>query len=126
MAQPDNLGDFIKQNKDLFLKYLETRFEIFRLQAIGLCSKTIGSVIWLLIALFFALLIFVFTGLVLGFWLSELLNSYVKGFGLATLLLIALLLILTIFRRSLFVNPIIRQLIRKSNNESSVNESDES
>jgi hypothetical protein len=51
---------------------------------------------------------------VAGFWFSELTGSYVIGFGLATMLLLLVLVLLTLFRKSLFVNPLIRAFVRMS------------
>ncbi len=53
----------------------------------------------------------------IGFWFSSLLHSYVKGFGLIVLLLLAVFLLLAIFRKSLFVNPVIQSIIQRSREE---------
>lgn len=114
MSKPEDFGSFIRENKDLLTEYVETKTEVYRLQGIRLISKTGGTLIWAVLALFMLFLILIFAGLVLGFWLSELLGSNVYGFGLATLILMVLTVLLTLFRRQLFINPIIRRIINIS------------
>jgi hypothetical protein len=117
MSQPDNLGAFISENKELVKDYIETRMEIYRLQSLRIFSKSAGYFAWIIVSLFLAFLIVLFTGMVLGFWFSTILHSYVEGFGLVTLLLLALFLLIAIFRKSLFVNPVIQSIIQRSREE---------
>ncbi|MGN6421044.1 MAG: hypothetical protein ACTHMC_26260 [Pseudobacter sp.] len=124
MNQPDNLGDFFRENKELLKVYVETKSEIFRLQAIRIFSKSMGLLAWMVIASFVAFLILIFAGLVLGFWLSELTQSYVKGFGLTTIILILLFVVVAVFREKLFVNPIIRSIILRAREEVKVRKKD--
>lgn len=114
MSQNDNLGSFFKESKPLFKEYIETRLELFRLQAIRILSQSAGYLIWILVSLFLFFLILIFSGIVLGCWLSGLTHSYVIGFGLTTLLLIAIFVLLAIFRKALFVRPVIQAIISKT------------
>lgn len=114
MAQPDNLGGFIKENKTLLKEYWATRLEIYRLQGIKVFSKTAGYLIWIIISFFLAWLLIIFIGLVLGFWFSDLTGSYVKGFGITTLILLLKIVLLAVFRKPLFIHPIIRGLLKKT------------
>lgn len=125
MNQPDNLGDFFKENKELLKVYAETKSEIFRLQAIRIFSKSMGLLAWMVIAAFIAFLILIFAGLVLGFWLSDLTQSYVKGFGLTTIILLVLFVAIAVFREKLFVNPIIRSIILRAREEVQLNKQDQ-
>ncbi|WP_127133094.1 hypothetical protein [Pseudoflavitalea rhizosphaerae] len=124
MNQPDNLGDFFRENKELLKVYVETKSEIFRLQAIRIFSKSMGLLAWMVIAAFIAFLILIFAGMCLGFWLSELTQSYVKGFGLTSIILIVLFIFIAVFREKLFVNPIIRSIILRAREEVKINKSD--
>lgn len=117
MNQPDNLGDFFRENKELLKVYVETKSEIFRLQAIRIFSKSMGLLAWMVIAAFLAFLILIFAGLVLGFWLSDLTQSYVKGFGITTGILVLFFIALAVFREKLFVNPIIKNIIVRAREE---------
>jgi hypothetical protein len=117
MNQPENPGGFLREMKNILKEYLETRIETYRLRGIRFFSKTVGYSFWIIISLFLFFLIIIFGGLVTGLWLSELLHSYVKGFGLTTLILMAIFILLALFRKQLFVNPIIRMVIRQTAKE---------
>ena len=114
MNQPDNLGSFIRENKPLFKEYIETRLEIYRLQALRLVSTSAGYLVWILISLFLFFLILIFSGIVLGCWLSGLTHSYTTGFGLTTLILVVIFGLLGLFRKSLFVNPLTQSILRRA------------
>ena len=115
--QPDNLGSFISENKAVLKEYLETRMEIYRLQSLRIFYKSAGYFAWIIVSLFLAFLILIFGGLMLGYWFSSMLGSYVKGFGLMTLLLVVLFVLLALFRKSLFVDPVVQSIIQKSREE---------
>ena len=114
MQQPDNLGTFIKENKTLLREYVDARWEIFRLEGVRLLSKSMGYLVWIIISLFMGFLVILFAGLSLGFWLSALTGSNVKGFGLAALLMIVLLIAGTLLRNVLFINPVTEKIITAS------------
>ncbi|MDP4261303.1 MAG: hypothetical protein Q8941_02120 [Bacteroidota bacterium] len=118
MPETENLGSFFKENKKLVREYLDTRLEIYKLKIIRIFSKSAGYFIWIIISLFLLFLFIIFLGLVTGFWLSDLTGSYVKGFGLTTLFILVVILVLAFLRKTLFVNPIIRAIIsRASDND---------
>lgn len=124
MSQPDNLGSFFSENKALLKEYLETRMEIYRLQSLRIFSRSAGYFAWVIVSLFLIFLIVLFGGVVIGFWFSGLLHSYVKGFGLITLFLITLFILLTVFRRNLFVEPVIQSIIQRSREDADPEEED--
>ncbi len=113
----NDLGSFFSENKALFKEYIETRMEIYRLQSLRLFSRSAGYFAWIIVSLFLVFLILLFSGLVLGFWLSGLTHSYVMGFGLTTLSIILIFLVLAVFRQRLFVDPATRVIIEKSREE---------
>lgn len=117
MSKAEDFGEFISENKDLLKDYFETRLEVYRLQAIKTFSKTAGLLLWSFISIFLLFLVIIFTGIVLGFWFSAMFNSNVLGFGLTTLIMIVIIALLAIFRRQLFINPIIRGIISYSQTE---------
>jgi hypothetical protein len=117
MSKSEDLGSFFQENKSLFKEYLETRLEIYRLQGIRTVSKAAGWLAWILISLFLLFLILIFSGVVLGCWLSGLTHSYVTGFGLTTGILIVIFAFLAIFRKSLFVNPLVQSIIRMTSED---------
>ncbi len=114
MAATENLHTFFSENKKLVQDYLETRAEIYRLRFIKIFSQLAGHFIWLVISLVLLALLIIFLGLVTGFWLSEITGSYTKGFGLTVLIILALILLVAALRKILFVNPLIRFIIRKT------------
>jgi len=125
MGQPDNLGSFISENKAVLKEYLDTRMEIYRLQSLRIFSKSAGYFAWIMVSALLAFLILIFGGLMLGYWFSSMLGSYVKGFGLMTLLLVVLFILLALFRKSLFVDPVVQSIIQKSREEGEEAMSDE-
>jgi hypothetical protein len=117
MAENESMGSFFNSNKSLAKEYLETRLEIFRLSAIRIASKSMGYFAWLIISLFLIFLIILFLGITLGFWISRLTDSYIKGFGIITVALTLLFVILTVFRKKLFQEPLMQVIINKANEE---------
>lgn len=115
--QPDNLGAFIAENKTLLKEYLETRMEIYRLRSLRVFAKSAGYFAWILLSLFLVFLFLLFGGMMLGFWFSDMFNSHVKGFGLVTLLILAVFVLVAIFRKALFVEPVIQSIIQRSKEE---------
>ena len=117
MSAPENLGSFFKENKKLLKEYLDTRLEVYKLKLIHIISKSAGYFIWIIVSLFLVFLFATFIGLVAGFWISDITGSYVKGFGIATLIILSFILLLALFRKALFVNPIIRNIIKRAGEE---------
>lgn len=117
MSQPDNLGGFFAENKRLVKEYLETRLEIYRLQSLRLFAKSAGYLAWILLSLFLAFLFLLFGGMMVAYWFSVLFHSYVKGFGMVALLILVLFIVIALFRRVLFVEPVIQSIIQKSKEE---------
>ena len=117
MDQPDNLGSFFAENKTLLKEYLETRLEIYRLQSLRLFARSAGLFAWVLLSLFLAFLFLLFGAMMVAFWFSNLFHSQVKGFGLVTLLILLIFILLAIFRKALFVDPVIQSVIQKSKEE---------
>lgn len=112
MSTPKNFQDFIDENVTLIKDYLETKADIYKLKAIRSSSLILGSLVWIIVSAFLFFLLFIFIGLVLGFWFSELTGSFTVGFGLATLLLFFLMLMVAMFRKTLFIYPMIRVFIK--------------
>ena len=121
MTESDNLASFLKENKKLLRAYLETRLEIYKLKMIGVFSRSVGSILWIIISLFLGFLLMVFAGLVTGFWLSDLTGSYVAGFGYTTLIMLGIIILLGLLRKVLFINPIIRKVINRMDEGSNDN-----
>lgn len=115
MKPADDMGVFLKDSKELLLEYLETRLEILRLKGIKAFSKSAGFLIWIMVFLLLFGLVAAFASLLFALWMSKLTGSLIWGFGITTIILLLKLILLTIFRHQLFVNPIIRMMIRRTN-----------
>jgi len=111
MSKPTDLGAYLKENKDLLQRYVETRVEIIRLQMIRSTSKVLGNLIWLIVLLFLFFMLLIFIGLILGFLFAEITGSNVIGFSISTGILFLITLFLIAFRRKLFIDPVVRLLI---------------
>lgn len=118
MADQETLGAFFKENSKLAKEYLETKLEILRLRVIRVLAQSAGYFMWFIIALFLLFLFIIFGGIVLSLWFSELTGSYITGFGITTLVIAALIILLTLLRKTIFVNPVIRAFIAKTEDSS--------
>src|SRR5262245_4265534 len=117
MHDTDNLGTFFTGNKKLVKDYLDARLEAYKLKFIGILSKSAGYFIWIIVSFLLLLLFFIFLGLVGGFWLSHITGSYVKGFGIVTILILVKMIVLALLRKPIFVNPIIRNIINRAHED---------
>jgi hypothetical protein len=124
MSQPETLGSFFADNKTLLKEYLETRLEIYRLQSLKMFAKSAGLFVWLLLSLFLAFLFLLFGGMMVAFWFSGIFHSQVKGFGLVAGLLLLIFVLLAIFRKALFVEPVIQLVIQKTLEEGKTEDHD--
>jgi hypothetical protein len=125
MGHPDNFGDFFQESKRLIRDYLETQVEIYRLKGVKAVSKVGGFLLWIILLLFLVMLSATFAGIVLGLWLSSVFQSYIIGFGVTTLLILLLILLISAFRRTLFVNPIIKAILKKTQESTALTEEEE-
>lgn len=110
----ENLGSFFKENARLLREYFETRLKIYRLRAVRLLSKSAGYFIWIIISLFLLFLFIIFLGVVLSLWFSQMTGSYIAGFSITTGIIFLVIILLALFRKALFVNPIIKAFISQS------------
>ena len=113
MENTPDIWQFLESNKKTIQEYVELKIEIFSLKFIKK-SSTIGAVlIWILILAFFGLLILFFAGMTISFWLSKVYDSNMIGFGITTGILVFFTLILILLRKQLFINPIIRIIVKE-------------
>src|SRR5688500_2377526 len=115
--EKETLGTFFSSVKEHSETWFGAKARIYKLKGIRLFSKIAGNFTWLLISLFLFILFSVFIGLTLGFWLSNYTGSYVFGFGIVTLLILLKIFLLAAFRKKLFINPVIRIMIKKAYSE---------
>ena len=110
----ENIGSFFKENAKLLRDYFETRMKVYRLKAIRLIAKSAGNFLWTIILLFLLFLFIIFTGIVVGLWMSAITGSNIAGFSIATGFILLLIILSTAFRKILFINPLIKAFIRHS------------
>lgn len=114
MSDSTSFGSFFNENKKLAKEYVDTQLTIYKLKLIRSFSKSAGFLTWMIVSFFLIWLLIIFGGLVTGFWLSELTGSYTKGFGITTLFILVLIILIALLRKTIFINPIIRTLIHKA------------
>ena len=119
MQKEPTIWDFLEENKKSLNEYIELRIQIFSLQFTRKVSTISGLIIWILVLLGCFFLLLSFACVTLGFWLSSIFNSYIIGFGYTTGIIAAITLIFFLARKRLFINPIIRLIIKEqtSNHE---------
>jgi hypothetical protein len=117
MENTPDVWQFLEESKKTLQEYIELKIEIFNLKFIRKSSSIGGIIVWLLILAFLILLILFFAGITLGIWLSNVFNSYVLGFATTTGILVVITLVLTLARKKLFINPIIRIMVREQTRE---------
>lgn len=117
MENAPNIWEFLEETKQSLNEYIELKIQIFSLKFIRKSSTIAGMLASLLLLLLMAFIILLFAGITLGFWLSGYFNSYVTGFGATTGVLVLITFILVLLRKQLFINPIIRIIIREQTRE---------
>lgn len=117
MTETDTFNSFIRENKSLVKEWIEAKARVYKLKMVRVISKTAGYFIWIIISLVLVSLFTIFLGLTAGFWLSDVLGSYTRGFGSVSVLIVLVFILLTVFRKGLFINPIIRKIIQQAEEE---------
>ncbi len=111
--EKETFGTFFNSVKEHAENWFTARLNFYKLKGIRLFAKIAGNFTWFIISLFLFLLFSVFIGLTLGFWLSNVTGSNVLGFGIVTLLILLKIVLLYVFRKKLFINPMIRLMIKQ-------------
>lgn len=104
--EKDSLNEFADKVKQQLTSYADVKIELFKAQWVEKSAVITGKMVTGLIILFVLFFSILFGSLVLGYYLSETMNSTVKGFGFVALLYVALLLIVLLFRKKLIQQPL--------------------
>lgn len=125
MASQENYGDFYKENKKLFADYIDTRIELLKLGAIKITAKTLSAL--LLIALISCMVLFFVLFLVIAFswFMADQLGSASLGFLCGGGVFLLIITVSVLFRRALFLNPLIRIFIHIATKDEFEEETDE-
>lgn len=113
IREPENLEQFADNMKQLAQDYFSLQKRIARLMLIRYLAKTGGGIMDGVIRFVLLMAVLVFAAITGAFFLSERLGSYAAGFGLMTLILLVISILIHFARKILFVNPIIHRLVRK-------------
>ena len=117
MSSNENLHDFYKESRKLITEYLETRLEIIRLKAIGTLARTLSMLILVTLISFMVLFFLLFLVISFSWYISTKTGSASIGFLSGGGIFLLIMLICMIFRKSLFLNPLIRLFIHTSTQE---------
>ncbi|GDX44636.1 hypothetical protein LBMAG23_16130 [Bacteroidota bacterium] len=125
MASQENYGDFYKENKKLVADYIDTRIELLKLGAIKITAKTLSAL--LLIALISCMVLFFVLFLVIAFswFMADQLGSASLGFLCGGGVFLLIITVSVLFRRALFLNPLIRIFIHIATDDEFEEETDE-
>lgn len=105
--------------EELFVKikeYIDTRFQLIKLDSIEKGSSVIGSVITSLIVIILMIMFFLFLSFATGFYLSEVLGDSYSGFVIVTLFYFLTAFILFLLRKPIkraIVNNIIKNIFKE-------------
>ncbi|MDN3583151.1 phage holin family protein [Mucilaginibacter flavus] len=116
METNDTYQPIVKQLK----RYFETRYKLFKLEAIAKGSTAVASTAADLAVVLIFIVAFVFLTLTLGFFLGKLFRSSWAGFGCITLLYLLIAFLNKAFRRRIekgLVRILIRKMMRKKKTE---------
>lgn len=109
----DNFKDFFTESKDVVSNYLEARWKLTRLSVSGKLAHALGVFLAIIIAAMLGFFVVLFLGLLLAYWISDMLHSFTIGFAIAALLFIILFAVVLIFRKKLIQGPLANILIRE-------------
>lgn len=121
----DNLQDFYKENRKLISEYIETRIQLLRLTSVRSLSKTLSMLILLMVISLMVLLFFVFLVIAFSIYIGNQMENPVMGFLAGAGVFLVVLLLSILFRKPLFLNPLIRLFILTTANEEEGEEDEE-
>ncbi len=113
----ETLNDFYQENRKLVTEYLETRLQLIRLMAIRTLSKTFSLFIVICLVSFMVLFFLLFLVIAFSWQMADVTGSAALGFLCGAGVFLLLLILGVIFRKPLFLNPLIRLFIQSSVNE---------
>ncbi|MCG2616306.1 hypothetical protein LZZ85_18550 [Terrimonas sp. NA20] len=111
--ETENLDQFAENMKQLAQDYFSLQKRIARLTLIRYLAKAGGGIMDGVIRFILLTAVLVFAAITGAFFLSEQLKTYAGGFGLMTLILLMISILIHLARKVLFVNPIIHRLVKK-------------
>ncbi len=103
--------DFIRDLKEEFSSYIRLRIELFRISSYEKIARVSASLITGLLITILVMFFSVFGSVAAGLYIGHISGSPIAGFGIVAGFYLLLLLIVLIFRKSLFEKVIINKMI---------------
>lgn len=113
MGTDKSFSGYFSENKTLLKEYLEVRVKLLKLQVIKGLSRSLSIFFAMLVVACFAFFVLFFLGLTFSAWVTERTASAVAGYAAGAGLFFFFLLLVIIFRKPLFMSPLIRVFIRE-------------
>jgi hypothetical protein len=111
MNEPDK-SRFFADLRELLVDYIQNRLDLTRALAFEKIARVVAYiVIGVILALLFFFGLF-FLSFMLGYYLSDLLNSQLAGFGIIAGLYFLMFAVILTFRERLFAKTIVDSIIR--------------
>jgi hypothetical protein len=117
MSTDKNFSSFYSENKSLIREYLDVRVKLLKLQAIKASSRSLGLVFTVFLVASFALFVILFLGIAFALWLGGVTGSNVVGFAGGAGLFFVFLLLIAIFRKPLFMDPLVRKIVSQMSHD---------
>jgi hypothetical protein len=110
--------------KQLAEEYYSLQKQTARLSLIRYLAKAGGATMDGLIRFVLVSAVVVFGAVTGALWLGKITGNLVTGFGLMTILLLILSLVIHALRKALFVNPLVHHLVRKLHKDTERSDND--
>ncbi len=117
MSTDKNFAGFFNENKSLVREYLDVRVKLLKLQAIKATSRSLGILFTVFLVASFALFVILFLGIAFALWLGKLTGSNIAGFAGGAGLFFVFLLLIAIFRKPLFMDPLVRKIVSEMSHD---------
>jgi hypothetical protein len=104
--------DFFEETHVLLTNYVEDRLLLAKIEATKKTSKLISSSIVFLIVIIFLFFIFLFAGLMGGYFFAEKFGSLYKGFALMGAIYFSVLTLFLLFFRKILINLVSNNIIK--------------
>ena len=121
----ETFNDFYQENRKLLAEYLETRLQLLRLIAIRTLSRTFSMFIVVCLVSFMVLFFLLFLVISFSWLMADATGSAALGFLCGAGVFLVIIMLAVVFRKPLFLNPLIRLFIHTSTQEEDEDEDDQ-
>ena len=121
----ETFNDFYQENRKLLSEYLETRLQLLRLIAIRTLSRTFSMFIVVCLVSFMVLFFLLFLVISFSWLMADITGSAALGFLCGGGVFLVIIMLAVVFRKPLFLNPLIRLFIHTSTQEEDEDEDDQ-